>query len=39
MNNYYYHLALTIEQLQKQGKIVTINKLPSTITRKRKSYL
>ena len=39
MNNYYYHLALTIEQLQKQGKIVTIKQLPTTINRKRKSYL
>ena len=39
MNNYYYQLALTIQQLQQQGKIVTIKQLPSTITRKRKSYL
>ena len=39
MNNYYYQLALTIEQLQKQGKIVTIKQLPTTINRKRRSYL
>ena len=39
MNNYYYHLALTIEQLKQQGKVVTIKQLPSTINRKRKSYL
>ena len=39
MNNYYYQLAMTIQQLQQQGKIVTIKQLPTTINRKRKSYL
>ena len=29
--NYYYQLAMTISQLQQQGKIVTIKQLPSTI--------
>ena len=38
-NNYYYQLAMTISQLQQQGKIVTIKQLPTTINRKRKSYL
>ncbi len=38
-NNYYYQLAMTISQLQQQGKIVTIKQLPSTINRRRKSYL
>ena len=37
--NYYYQLAMTIGQLQQQGKIVTIKQLPTTINRKRKSYL
>ena len=37
--NYYYQLALTIEQLQQQGKIVTIKQLPSTVNRRRKYYL
>jgi len=37
--NYYYQLAMTIAQLQQQGKIVTITQLPSTINRKRKTYL
>ena len=39
MNNYYYQLALTIQQLQQQGKIVTIKQLQTTINRKRKSFL
>jgi len=38
-NNYYYQLAMTIGQLQQQGKIVTIKQLPSTISRRRKSCL
>ena len=38
-NNYYYQLAMTISQLQQQGKIVSVKQLPSTINRKRKSYL
>ncbi len=38
-NNYYYQLAMTIQQLQQQGKTVTIKQLPTTINRKRKSYL
>ena len=37
--NYYYQLAMTIEQLQQQGKIVTIKQLPSTINQRRKDYL
>ena len=37
--NYYYQLALTIQQLQQQGKIVTIKQLPSTVSRRRKSLL
>ncbi len=37
--NYYYQLAMTIGQLQQQGKIVTIKQLPSTVNRRRKSYL
>ena len=37
--NYYHQLAMTISQLQQQGKIVTIKQLPSTINRKRKNYL
>jgi hypothetical protein len=37
--NYYYQLAMTISQLQQQGKVVTIKQLPSTINRRRKSYL
>ena len=37
--NYYYQLAMTISQLQQQGKIVTIKQLPSTVNRKRRSYL
>ena len=38
-NNYYYQLAMTISQLQQQGKIVTIKQLPSTVNRRRRSYL
>ena len=38
-NNYYHQLALTIQQLQQQGKIVTIKQLPSTVNRRRKSLL
>ena len=38
-NNYYYQLAMTISQLQQQGKIVTIKQLPSTVNRRRKSCL
>ena len=37
--NYYYQLAMTISHLQQQGKIVTIKQLPSTVNRRRKSYL
>ena len=37
--NYYYQLAMTISRLQQQGKIVTIKQLPSTVNRRRKSYL
>ena len=37
--NYYYQLAMTISQLQQQGKIVTIKQLPSTVNRRRKSLL
>ena len=37
--NYYYQLAMTISQLQQQGKIVKIKQLPSTVNRRRKSYL
>ena len=37
--NYYYQLAMTISQLQQQGKIVTIKQLPSTMNRRRKSLL
>ena len=37
--NYYYLLAMTISQLQQQGKIVTVKQLPSTVNRRRKSYL
>ena len=37
--NYYYQLAMTISQLQQQGKIVTVKQLPSTVNRRRKSYL
>ena len=37
--NYYYQLAMTIAQLQQQGKIVTIKQLPSTVNRRRKSCL
>jgi len=37
--NYYYQLAMTISQLQQQGKIVTMKQLPSTVNRRRKSYL
>ena len=37
--NYYYQLAMTISQLQQQGKIVTIKQLPTTMNRRRKSYL
>ena len=37
--NYYYQLAMTISQLQQQGKIVTIKQLPSTVNRRRRSYL
>ena len=37
--NYYYQLAMTISQLQQQGKIVTIKQLPSTVNRRRKSCL
>ena len=33
--NYYYQLAMTISQLQQQGKIVTIKQLPSTVNRRR----
>jgi hypothetical protein len=38
-NNYYYQLAMTISQLQQQGKIVTIKQLPTTLNRRRKSCL
>ena len=38
-NNYYYQLAMTISQLQQQGKIVTIKQLPSTVNRRRRSLL
>ena len=37
--NYYYQLAMTISQLQQQGKLVTIKQLPSTVNRRRKSCL
>jgi len=37
--NTYYQLAMTIEQLQKQGKKVVLTKLPSTVNRPRKNYL
>ena len=37
--NYYYHLAMTIQQLQQQGKVVTVKQLPTTINRKRRSWL
>ena len=37
--NYYYQLAMTISQIQQQGKLVTIKQLPSTINRRRKSLL
>ena len=37
--NYYYQLAMTISQLQQQGKVVSIKQLPSTINRSRKSHL
>ena len=37
--NYYYQLAMTISQLQQQGKIVTIKQLPTTVNRRRRSYL
>ena len=37
--NYYYQLAMTISQLQQQGKIVSVKQLPTTFNRKRKSYL
>ena len=37
--NYYYQLAMTIAQLQQQGKIVTIKQLPSTVNRRRRSLL
>ena len=37
--NYYYQLAMTIGQLQQQGKVVSIKQLPSTINRRRKSLL
>ena len=37
--NYYYQLAMTIQQLQQQGKIVTVKQLPSTVNRRRKSWL
>ena len=37
--NYYYQLAMTISQLQQQGRIVTIKQLPSTVNRRRRSYL
>ena len=37
--NYYYQLAMTISQLQQQGKVVTIKQLPSTVSRRRKSCL
>ena len=35
----FYLLEKTIAQLQQQGKIVTVKQLPSTINRRRKSYL
>ena len=38
-NNYYYQLAMTISHMQQQGKIVTIKQLPSTVNRRRRSYL
>ena len=37
--NYYYQLAMTIAQLQQQGKIVTIKQLPTTVNRRRRSCL
>jgi len=37
--NSYYQLAMTIEELKKQCKTVTVTKLPSTINRPRKNYL
>ena len=37
--NYYYQLAMTISQLQQQGKVVTIKQLPSTLNCRRKRYL
>ena len=37
--NYYYQLAMTISQLQQQGKIVTIKQLPTTVNRRRRTYL
>ena len=37
--NYYYQLAMTISQLQQQGKLVTIKQLPTTVNRRRRSYL
>ena len=37
--NYYYQLAMTISQLQQQGRIVTIKQLPSTVNRRRRSLL
>ena len=37
--NYYYQLAMTIDQLQKQGKIVKLTKLPTTVNRPRKHSL
>ncbi len=37
--NTYHQLSLTIDQLQKQGKLVKVIKLPSTYNIKRKSHL
>ena len=37
--NYYHQLAMTISQLQQQGKIVTIKQLPTTVNRRRRSHL
>ena len=39
MYNYYQQLSMTIDKLKSEGKIVTINQLPSTANYKRKSIL
>ena len=39
MMNTYQQLAVTIDKLQKECKVVTVTQLPSQVSRKRRSML